>query len=565
MPSKEQILRGHIINIVERKIIDGEIHIKDGKIKDIIARNDIKPSDPILLPGLIDAHVHIESSMLLPSNYAKIAVKHGVVGCVCDPHEIANVCGIEGIDYMVEDSKRVNFHFAFAAPSCVPATPFETSGFTLDSEKVKQLLSRKEFVALAEMMNVVGVINKQEDIIAKIQVAKQFGKVIDGHAPMLTKENLQKYISFGIDTDHECSTLEEAKEKIQSGMNILIREGSAAKNFDSLYNCIEEYPAKTMFCADDIHPDDLLNGYINDLFKRAFDKNIPIWNIIQTASMNPISHYSLPIGLLQKGDSADFIVVDNWENFNIIRTFINGQCVFDSTKSKDNQIDIQINKASIDNNSSVEENKEVVLPNNFHASKINEKDLQIRPQSSHIKVIKVYNKDLFTEKLICKAKIENDNIVSDTENDILKLVVYNRYQNSKPAIAFVRGFNLKNGALASTIAHDSHNIIALGTTDLFIEKAINELIEIKGGVCAVSDKKVETLPLPFGGLISNKSIEEVASKYKSLNNFASLEGCTLSAPFMTMAFVALLVIPELKLSDKGLFDVKEFNFTSLFE
>lgn len=406
MPSKEQILRGHIINIVERKIIDGEIHIKDGKIKDIIARNDIKPSDPILLPGLIDAHVHIESSMLLPSNYAKIAVKHGVVGCICDPHEIANVCGIEGIDYMVEDSKKVNFHFAFAAPSCVPATPFETSGFTLDSEKVRQLLSRKEFVALAEMMNVVGVINKQEDIIAKIQAAKQFGKVIDGHAPMLTKDNLQKYISFGIDTDHECSTLEEAKEKIQSGMNILIREGSAAKNFDSLYNCIEEYPAKTMFCADDIHPDDLLNGYINDLFKRAFDKNIPIWNIIQTASMNPISHYNLPIGLLQKGDSADFIVVDNWENFNIISTFINGQCVFDSTKSKDNQIDIQIRKASIDNNPTVEDNKEVVLPNNFHASKINEKDLQIRPQSSHIKVIKVYNKDLFTEKLICKAKMK---------------------------------------------------------------------------------------------------------------------------------------------------------------
>ena len=558
MQSKEQILRGHIIDIINKKIIKGEIHILNGKIQDIIAKDDIKPTDPFILPGLIDSHVHIESSMLLPSNYAKAAVRHGVVGCVCDPHEIANVCGIEGIDYMVEDSKKVNFHFAFAAPSCVPATSFETSGYTLDSEKVRQLLERKEFVALAEMMNVVGVVNNQKDIMEKIQSAKQLGKVIDGHAPMVTKENLLKYISFGIDTDHECSSLEEAKEKIQSGMNILIREGSAAKNFDSLFACIAEYPQKTMFCADDIHPDDLLNGYINALVKRAIDKDIPVWNILQTACENPVLHYHLPIGLLQKNDSADFIVVDNLKDFNIISTFINGQCVFDSTQKEDTQINIL-------NTTAVVWDKETFLPNNFHASEIDEKDLCIRPQSPNIKVIKVYNKDLFTEKLLCKAKIENDNIVSDTKEDILKLVVYNRYQESKPAIAFVRGFNLKNGALASTIAHDSHNIIALGTSDSLIAKAINKLVETKGGVCAVNDNEARILPLPFGGLMSDRPIEEVAEKYKSLNTFATSLGCTLSAPFMTMAFVALLVIPELKLSDKGLFDVNKFDFTSLFE
>lgn len=558
MQSKEQILRGHIIDIINKKVIKGEVHILNGKIQDIIAKDDIKPTDPFILPGLIDSHVHIESSMLLPSNYAKAAVRHGVVGCVCDPHEIANVCGIEGIDYMVEDSKKVNFHFAFAAPSCVPATPFETSGYTLDSEKVRQLLERKEFVALAEMMNVVGVVNNQQDIMEKIQSAKQLGKVIDGHAPMVSKENLLKYISFGIDTDHECSSLEEAKEKIQSGMNILIREGSAAKNFDSLFACIVEYPQKTMFCADDIHPDDLLNGYINALVKRAIDKDIPVWNILQTACENPVLHYHLPIGLLRKNDSADFIVVDNLKDFNIISTFINGQCVFDSTQKEDTQINIL-------NTTAVAWDKETLLPNNFHATEIDEKDLRIRSQSPNIKVIKVYNKDLFTEKLLCKAKVENDNIVSDTKEDILKLVVYNRYQESKPAIAFVRGFNLKNGALASTIAHDSHNIIALGTSDSLIAKAINKLVETKGGVCAVNDNEAKILPLPFGGLMSDRPIEEVAEKYKSLNTFATSLGCTLSAPFMTMAFVALLVIPELKLSDKGLFDVNKFDFTSLFE
>lgn len=558
MQSKEQILRGHIIDIVNKKVIKGEVHILNGKIQDIIAKDDIKPTDPFILPGLIDSHVHIESSMLLPSNYAKAAVRHGVVGCVCDPHEIANVCGIEGIDYMVEDSKKVNFHFAFAAPSCVPATPFETSGYTLDSEKVRQLLERKEFVALAEMMNVVGVVNNQQDIMEKIQSAKQLGKVIDGHAPMVSKENLLKYISFGIDTDHECSSLEEAKEKIQSGMNILIREGSAAKNFDSLFACIAEYPQKTMFCADDIHPDDLLNGYINALVKRAIDKDISVWNILQTACENPVLHYHLPIGLLRKNDSADFIVVDNLKDFNIISTFINGQCVFDSHKDKDNQVNILTTQA-------VAQDEETFLPNNFHASEIDEKDLRIRPQSPNIKVIKVYNKDLFTEKLLCKAKVKDDNIVSDTKEDILKLVVYNRYQESKPAIAFVRGFNLKNGALASTIAHDSHNIIALGTSDSLIAKAINKLVETKGGVCAVNDNDAKILPLPFGGLMSDRPIEEVAEKYKSLNTFATSLGCTLNAPFMTMAFVALLVIPELKLSDKGLFDVNKFDFTSLFE
>lgn len=550
MTNSSNIIIGHIIDVVTKRIIDGELHIKEGIIEDIIIKNNIPKTAPYIMPGFIDSHLHIESSMLLPSEYAKVATRHGVIGCICDPHEIANVCGLHGIDYMIKDSKIINFYFAFAAPSCVPATSFETSGFTIDSNDIRKLLSKDEVFALAEMMNFPGVINNDSEVIAKIEIAKQLHKPIDGHAPMLSGKDLQKYISVGISTDHECCSLQEAEEKIGLGMKILIREGSAAKNFEALCPLIEKYPQHTMFCVDDIHPDDLIDGYINKLVKLSLKKGYSIWNILQTSSLNPILHYNLHIGLLQKGDSADFIIVDNLHDFNILSTFIKGNCIFDKT----NNYNTSVNLAD----------KKYDLPNNFAAPKIDEKDIIINPQSPRIKVINVKDKELFTKNIICTAKVENDNIIADTTNDILKLIVYNRYVTSKPAIAFINGFGLKNGALASTIAHDSHNIIAIGTKDSFIVKAINELIENQGGICATDGKNTEILCLPFGGLMSDKCAEFVANKYKSLNQLAKHLGCNLNSPFMTMAFMALLVIPELKLSDKGLFDVNSFTYTSLF-
>ena len=551
MPNSETVITGHILDVANKQVTDGYLHIKDGKIENIIPRSDISETSPYIMSGFIDSHVHIESSMLLPSHFADAAVRHGVVGCVCDPHEIANVCGIEGINYMIEDSKTRNFHFAFAAPSCVPSTSFETSGFSINSLQIRQLLAREEVFALAEMMNFPGLLNDDKEVWAKIDAARDFGKPIDGHAPMLSGDNLKKYASSGISTDHECSNLQEAKEKIGLGMKILIREGSAAKNFETLCPLIETNPDMTMFCSDDIHPDELLNGYINRLVKRSFEKGFSIWNILQTSSLNPVIHYRLPVGLLQKGDSADLIVVDNLEDFNILSTFINGKCVFNSA---DNNLVCR----------NLEEKTEI-LPNNFHASRLSETDIKIKPQSSAIKVIKSRDKELLTQKIICNAKVIDGNIVSDTTNDVLKIVVYNRYIQSKPSVAFINGFGLKNGALASTIAHDSHNIIAIGTQDSLIVEAINRLIDAKGGICAVNDKKAEILCLPFGGLMSNLPVESVAEKYKSLNDFAKSMGCNLDAPFMTMAFMALLVIPELKLSDKGLFDVNSFTYISLFE
>ena len=543
------IIKGHILDVVNRCIIDGNVHIKDGKIHAIVPLSHTEKDLPYIMPGFIDAHVHIESSMLTPSHFADAAVRHGVIGCVCDPHEIANVCGIEGINYMIRSSKQRNFRFAFALPSCVPATSFETSGFCIDSGQISELIQSNDFVALAEMMNFPGVLHGDKETMRKIEAARNAGKPIDGHAPMLSGNDLKKYIAAGITTDHECSSLQEAEEKIHQGMKILIREGSAAKNFETLSPLIEKFSDMTMFCSDDCHPDELISGYIDCLVKRSLQKGYPIWNVLRTSSLNPVMHYRLNAGLLQKGDAADFIVIDNLQDFNVIYTFINGECVYDRTKGC---------AAGVNNGNNAEK-----LPNNFCASPLTEADISVRAESSQIKVIKAYDKELFTQQMVCNARINDGNIVSDTANDVLKLVVYNRYTPAKPAVGFINGFNLKNGALASTVAHDSHNIIALGTDDRLIIQAINLLIETKGGICGINNQQHLILPLPAGGLMSGKPVETVAKEYQALNDFAKSMGCSFNAPFMTMAFTALLVIPELKLSDKGLFDVNKFAFTSL--
>lgn len=543
-------MKAHIVDIVNKKIFDGEIIIKDGFIEEIREVKDLPKDSPYIMPGFVDSHIHIESTMLLPEHYAEVAVKMGVVSAIADPHEIANVLGMDGIEYMINNGKKVRFGFHFGASSCVPSTCFETSGSTLNSEAVKKLLQKEEIYGLSEMMNVPGVLFKDPEVMAKIQSAIEINKPIDGHAPGTSGDNLKQYVEAGISTDHECSELADAEERIKLGMMIQIREGSAARNYDKLCPLIQEYPNSTMFCSDDKEPEDLQLGYINELVKASIKKGYSLWNVLQTACVNPVKHYKICNGLLQKGDKADFIIVNNLQDFEVQSTFIDGIEVYN--KSYD-CLDNLIKDKTIGTN----------YPNKFNAKPIKTSDLKINSTNEDIKVIVAYDGEILTDEKIFKSKVIDNNIVSDIEKDVMKMVVYNRYTEAKPAIAFINGFTLKKGALASTVAHDSHNIIAIGTSDEEIVKVINEIIRLKGGMVVSDGAKIETLPLPVAGLMSGDKCEKVAYDFEKLKKVAKECGCKFNAPFMTMAFMALPVIPKLKLTDLGLFDGVKFEFTKL--
>ena len=537
----------NIVNIRLQKIYKGSIIIKDGIIENIMemdSKEDV--SLPYAIPGFIDAHVHIESSMLVPSEFAKLAVIHGTVATVSDPHEIANVCGIEGVEYMIQNGKTVHFKFHFGAPSCVPATTFETAGATIDAKGVGQLLLRDDIYYLSEMMNYPGVINDDIEIIKKIDAAKKMGKPVDGHAPGLRGEALKKYVSAGISTDHECFTIEEALEKLTLGISILIREGSAAKNFEALIELLHEYPSEIMFCSDDKHPDSLVAGHINVLCKRAVAKGINIFNVLRAACINPVLHYKMKVGLLEKQDPADFILLKDLVDFEVLQTYINGELVAQSGNSL-----IATNQAGIINNF----NCTLKTPEDFA--------FKLKDDSSIINVIEALDGQLITNKLFYQINSPKGNIESILKDDILKIVVVNRYNNTTVAVSFVKNFGLKSGAIASSVAHDSHNIIAVGVDDASICEAVNMIINEKGGICVVIDPKDRNnnliIQLPVAGLMSIDDGRQVAKKYTQLDEKVKELGCQLSAPFMTLSFLALLVIPHLKLSDKGLFDGDSFN------
>lgn len=538
------IIKANYVDIPNKKIFAAAITITDKKIA------AITPIDEKVLgyaiPGFVDAHVHIESSMLIPSEFARLAVLHGSVGTVSDPHEIANVMGLEGVYYMIENGKKVPFKFNFGAPSCVPATSFETAGAEIDVAGIEELMASPDIKYMAEMMNYPGVIFQDPMVMAKIEAAKKSGKPIDGHAPGVRGEDIRKYISAGISTDHECFTLDEALEKLSLGMKVLIREGSAAKNFEALIDILPEHTANVMFCSDDKHPDDLMLGHINQLAARAIAKGIPLFDVLQVACVNPVKHYNLDIGLLQVGDSADFAIVEDLTNFNALATYINGDVV-------------------AENGNSLIERVEERCINNFDTDLKTVSEFAIAPETKTIHVIQAIDGELITKDFEAPAKVDNNNTISNTENDVLKMVVVNRYSNTPPAIAFINGFNLKEGALASCVGHDSHNIIAVGTDDASICKAVNLIIENKGGVSAVGKGKEHVLPLPVAGIMSADEGTVVAEAYSTVDKFSKdVLGCTLRAPFMTLSFMALLVIPRLKLSDKGLFDGGDFKFTPLF-
>lgn len=541
---KEFSISGNIIDIVKKRIFKGIVYIKDGIIADI-KEKDVD-EDIYILPGLIDSHIHIESSMLIPSEFARIAVIHGTVGVVADPHEIANVLGVKGIEFMIENAKKVNFKFCFGAPSCVPATDFESSGAKISVDEIETLMKNPEIGFMAEMMNFPGVVFGVPEVMDKIKVSAKYNKVIDGHAPGLAGKDLDKYINAGISTDHECFTKEEAIEKINKGMKILIREGSAAKNFDELIPLINDYPERIMLCSDDKHPDDLIKGHINLLVKNAINKGFNIFDVIRAASMNPREHYGLKNGLLQKGDAADFIVVDNLQSFKVLKTYIdgiklaeNGESLIEKVKEKD--------------------------VNHFECGELSPADLRVPAETEKINVIKAIDGQLITEKEIVNIDAVDGLITTSIENDILKIVVQNRYNDSKPSVAFIKGFGLKRGAIASTVAHDSHNIIAVGTNDEDLTSAINMLVKSKGGISVKCKDDSLLLPLPVAGLMTSEDIHSVAKKYEDIDNKAKILGCMLKAPFMTLSFMALLVIPEIKISDKGLFDAGKFKFISLFQ
>lgn len=543
-----QKISGNIVNIYNNSTEFGEISIFNGRIFNIKLQGPVDPLANFIIPGFVDAHVHIESSMLTPTNFGKAALEHGTVATVSDPHEIANVLGINGIDFMINDAKNSPVKFHFGAPSCVPATSFETAGAVINADDINLLMQRNDIWYLAEMMNFPGVINDDKEILLKIEAAKKYNKPIDGHAPQVSGQNAIKYFNAGISTDHECSTYEEALEKLKLGVKILIREGSAAKNFEALIPLAKEYSHLMMFCSDDKHPDDLIKSHINFLVKWAVNQGVDAYSAIRMASFNPVKHYKLDVGLLKEGDHADFIEIDNLENFGVKSVYING------VLQKETNL-----------NSNYDLGK---LPNKFSAEKLFLEDIKIEKPSvaKNINVIQVIDGQIITENLTVPLTLYDKTFEEWLlENNIQKLVVYNRYRESLPAVAFVKGFNIKEGALASTVAHDSHNIIAVGNADQDIIDAINRLIMEKGGICALSAQKLGIIPLPIAGLMSDKGAEEIAADYQHLNAFVKETlSCTLHAPFMTLSFLALLVIPALKLSDKGLFDSNKFEFSSIF-
>jgi adenine deaminase len=536
-------VQGNIVDVVGGRIFPGTVAVSRGKITSVTEEK--VESSSYILPGLVDAHIHIESSMLIPSEFARLAVTHGTVATVSDPHEIANVLGIAGIRFMINNGKKVPFKFYFGASSCVPATPFETAGAIIGVKEIEELLRMDEIGYLSEMMNFPGVLMEDGEVMAKLALARKYGKPVDGHAPGLAGEDIRKYVNAGISTDHECFTLEEALEKAGLGMKILIREGSAARNFDALVPLLGIYPDLVMFCSDDRHPDDLAQRHINDIARRAVLKGYDLLTVLKACTLNPKKHYNLDTGLLQPGDPADIVIIDNPESFKVLKTFIDGKLVSEKGKTLINSVD----------------EKPV---NIFSAKKVTPVDLRIKPLGNRIRVIEALEGQLITHELEERSLIEKDNVVSDPDHDLLKIIVLNRYQHSSPAVAFIKNFGLKKGAIASTVAHDSHNIIAVGVTDEEISRAINALVEVQGGICCVDGNDIEILPLPVAGLMSDEDGYDVASRYEMIDKMAHGLGSPLAAPFMTLSFMALLVIPELKLSDKGLFDGKTFAFTSLF-
>ncbi len=536
---KNFTVAGVVFDPIKRESFGATMRIRDGKIEKI--EKDSSIMHPVILPGFIDSHVHVESSMLTPSNFAKAAVKHGTVAVVTDPHEIANVAGVKGVEFMINDAKGSDLKFYFGAPSCVPASPFDECFEPFTPEIIDGLMKREDIHFLAEMMNFPGVIYKSESVMHIIGKAHTVNKPVDGHVPGLSGDALKSYVSAGITTDHECFTLDEALEKIKLGMKILIRDGSAAKNFGALHPLIMGYSKHLMFCTDDCHPDELLHGHINLKVKQSLALGYDVFDVLQVSSVNPVNHYKLNVGLLQEGDSADFLVVDNLQNLNVKSTFINGVDVLETKES------VQKSYSALN----------YVFPTNFNPS-----SLDLKVVSNKVKTIEVINDELITNTVVVNNEAET--LSCNLKEDVLKIAVLSRYMENELSVGLIKGFGMKKGAIAASIAHDSHHIISVGCDNHSIEKCLKFIIKNKGGVCYFDGEQLHGLPLPVYGLMTDSTAEVAAAAYEKINSKVIADGCKLKAPFMTMSFMSLSVIPHLKITPAGLFDVDKFNYTELF-
>ena len=562
-----------ILDVVTDSIYPARIAIEDGIFKQVtpVTINEETSVDVpgIMLPGFIDSHIHIESSMVTPAQFAKIAVRHGTTSVVCDPHEIANVLGIDGIEAMIENAKKVPFNFYFAAPSCVPATPFETSGATLDSSAIEYLLKKDEVVALAEMMNFPGVISGDEEVLRKLELARKYEKPIDGHAPLLSGKDLDKYLEQGISTDHECTNVVEAIEKKIKGMRIMVRDGSSAKNMEGLFNMDEGKkmvenserfsliyrdvfekklfsPVFDFIVSDDKHPDELVKGHLNLSIKKAISLGIDPFKAISMVTINPAYHYALDAGIIVEGARADFIVVDSLHDLNVLKTYVGGECVFDGKN-------VLFDAPKMESHNSINASKKTAADFDMHYD----------GDECEVNVIECFDGNLLTRKATASLSVEDGIVQSDTSQDVLKIAVVERYGGNTVANAFIKGFGLKKGAMASSVAHDSHNIIVVGCDSEAMARAVNRVIDDGGGISVVCDDFTDSLPLPIAGLMSNEDAFDVAGKWGELYEKTVDWGCTLKFPFMTMAFMALLVLPSIKISDKGLFDGDSFEFMNV--
>jgi adenine deaminase len=541
-------IKGNIVDLEKKDVFFGEFFIKDGLVFDLVNISEEKKSEKYIIPGFVDSHIHIESSMLVPSEFAKVAVRTGVVATVSDPHEIANVLGVDGVEYMRLNGEKSGFKFFFGVPSCVPAVPFDRSNAVLDSQIVAEMLESGKYFYLSEMMNFPGAVNGDVEVKAKIDAALRCGLKVDGHAPGLIGADLEAYVNAGITTDHECMSLQEAENKIKLGMKVQIREGSAAKNFDSLIDIAKKYPDMVMLCSDDCHPDDLLNDYFVGLVRRALKRGVDVFDALRISGYNAIKHYNLPVGLLQEGDPADFVMVDNLSDFNVEMTVVGGKVLFEKGNVK--TIDAKI---------------EIV--NNFIENIVSLEDVKVsssQNDSVSVRVIGVVEGELYTNSEVYDLEVQNGKVTSDKDSDILKIVVLNRYQKAKPSVGFIKGFGLKKGAICSSVAHDAHNIVAIGVDDESIVKVVNGVVNSKGGLAYADNDILKVLELPVAGIMAAASAEKIAEDYRDLLEITRKSGSTMKAPFMTMAFMSLIVIPELKISDQGLFDVVAFKPTSLF-
>lgn len=540
----EQIttISGTVVDIVNRRIFGGRIEVgADGRI--VAIHPEAQPGPGFLLPGLVDAHVHIESSMLCPTAFARAALCHGTLAAVCDPHEIANVLGVAGVEFMLAEAARSPLYFAIGAPSCVPATPFDTAGAVLDATAVAALLARKDITHLAEMMNVPGVLHGDGEVMAKLAAARRWGKPVDGHAPGLRGEEMRRYRQAGISTDHECCSLEEAREKAAAGMAILLRRGSAARGFQALLPVLHDFPEKCLFCTDDLHPDELLQGHIDEMVRIALAAGHGLFDVLGAASLNPVRHYGLSMGLLQVGDRADWIEVDDVQTFRVQRTVLGGCVVAEKGMAR------------------LPEMHPLSRPNHFRLQPLRAEQLTLPARSGRCRVIGLRDGELLTDQILCQPTIREGAVISDPSRDLLKLAVCNRYaEAAEPALALVRGLGLTAGALAASVAHDSHHLICVGSDDTLMAQAANAVIEHGGGLAALNGQgEMAVMPLPVAGLMCSESCEVAAEQYRLVTAMARSCGCRLAAPFMALSFLALPVIPTLKLTDRGLFDAHRFQ------